>query len=243
MPWYYLTPIPIDSCSLVAGRYQYTSELLALEQVGSASASPQPVAIQGFLPLDRWAPYLNLHPHQMFTTFIRRGIQCGFRVGFDRNHKLKSCSSNHQSVYENTSVVDAYIAREVSQGKLAVASRGEVSHYWAKPRQPGKYRLVVDLLSLQGFSINDGIASELCSLHCLSVEQAVELVKLCGPGALMAKIDLHSAYRMVPVDQSLLCIEWKGNWYMDKALPFGLRSAPILFTAVADALAWAMICN
>ena len=27
---------------------------------------------------------------------------------------------------------------------------------------------------------------------------------------------------------------------MDKALPFGLRSAPLLFLAVADALQWAM---
>ena len=31
--------------------------------------------------------------------------------------------------------------------------------------------------------------------------------------------------------------------YVDTALPFGLRSEPNIFTAVADALAWAMVCN
>ena len=31
--------------------------------------------------------------------------------------------------------------------------------------------------------------------------------------------------------------------YCDKALPFGLRSAPIIFNAVADGLSWAMICS
>ena len=59
----------------------------------------------------------------------------------------------------------------------------------------------------------------------------------------MAKLDLKSAYRMVPVhqdDHHLLGIQWCGVVYYDKALPFGLRSAPKIFTAVADALAWAM---
>ena len=61
----------------------------------------------------------------------------------------------------------------------------------------------------------------------------------------MAKTDLSSAYRHVPVhpdDQHLLGIEWNGVAYIDKALPFGLRSAPKLFSAVADSLAWALHC-
>ncbi len=49
---------------------------------------------------------------------------------------------------------------------------------------------------------------------------------------------------MVPVhsaDQHLLGIKWRKATYLDQALPFGLRSAPKLFTAVADGLAWAMV--
>ena len=41
-----------------------------------------------------------------------------------------------------------------------------------------------------------------------------------------------------PEDQGLLGIQWEGEFYTDKALPFGLRSAPKIFTAVADALQW-----
>ena len=33
---------------------------------------------------------------------------------------------------------------------------------------------------------------------------------------------------------------WQGQVYVDTRLPFGLRSAPLLFTAVADASQWAM---
>ena len=61
----------------------------------------------------------------------------------------------------------------------------------------------------------------------------------------MAKLDLKSAYRMVPVnelDRPLLGIQWKGSINTDTALPFGLRSAPLIFTTVADGLTWAMWC-
>ena len=38
----------------------------------------------------------------------------------------------------------------------------------------------------------------------------------------------------------LLGMLWKDRVYVDKVLPFGLRSAPLLFTVVADMLQWIM---
>lgn len=58
---------------------------------------------------------------------------------------------------------------------------------------------------------------------------------------MLAKMDLKNAYRVVPVhadDHPLLAIRWGGETYIDTALPFGLRSAPKIFSALADALAW-----
>ena len=39
-------------------------------------------------------------------------------------------------------------------------------------------------------------------------------------------------------DRLLLGMMWEDSLYVDSALPFGLRSAPKIFTAVADALEW-----
>ena len=75
------------------------------------------------------------------------------------------------------------------------------------------------------------------------VRQVAELIPA---GWFMAKLDLKSAHRKVPVhsdDSHFLAISWRGVEYADRALPFGLRSAPIIFSAVADELAWAMICS
>ena len=61
------------------------------------------------------------------------------------------------------------------------------------------------------------------------------------PGALIAKLDIDAAYRMVPVhpaDRLLLGMQWDGSIFVDSRLPFGLRSAPKIFSAVADALQW-----
>ena len=204
---------------------------------------------KGFLPITEWEPFLASHPDQQFAAFLRRGITHGFRIGFNRATNLHRMEGNLRSVQQNPEVVDKYIKSEVLAGKLIVTQSGDNIHcspigIIPKPHQPGKFRLIVDLSSPHGHSINEGISPQRCSLEYASVETAVRLVQLHGKGALMAKLDLKSAYRMVPVhseDQHLLGIQWREKIHLDQALPFGLRSAPKLFTAVADGLTWAMV--
>ena len=57
----------------------------------------------------------------------------------------------------------------------------------------------------------------------------------------MAKFNLKEAYRQVsvhPDDRWMLGMIWKGQLFVDTALPFGLRSAPMIFNAMAEALAY-----
>ena len=63
---------------------------------------------------------------------------------------------------------------------------------------------------------------------------------LSSNSALLIKLDLKHAYCIVPVhpdDHQLLGVTWKGHTYIDRALPFGLRSAPKNFSVVADMIA------
>ena len=64
-----------------------------------------------------------------------------------------------------------------------------------------------------------------------------------GRGCLLAKLNLKEAYRAVPIhpsDQRLLAVSWKDTLYLDRALPFGLRSAPKIFSALTDAMMWTL---
>ena len=112
-----------------------------------------------------------------------------------------------------------------------------------KKGKAGRWRLIVDLSSPAGGSVNDGISPELSSLSYISVDEVMRRVLELGRGALMAKADIKQAYRNMPVhpdDRDLLGMQWQGQLLVDGCLPFGLRSAPLLFTVVADLLQWVM---
>ena len=59
---------------------------------------------------------------------------------------------------------------------------------------------------------------------------------------MLAKIDIQSAFRLLPVhpeDCHLITMSWKVELYIDHCIPFGLRSPPKLFNTLADLLSWA----
>ena len=77
-----------------------------------------------------------------------------------------------------------------------------------------------------------------------SVDTAISQILRLGRNALLAKIDIEHAYRNVPVhieDRPLLGMAWNGGVFINTVLPFGLRSAPKIFSALADALEWILL--
>lgn len=60
-----------------------------------------------------------------------------------------------------------------------------------------------------------------------------------GPGALLAKMYIKSAYGLVsvhPSDHPLLGLQWQGKVYMNAILLFSLQLALKVFNVVADTL-------
>ena len=105
---------------------------------------------------------------------------------------------------------------------------------------------MVDLSSPKGLSVNDGIDPEEFSMHYIRLDEIIRMIAAHGIGALMAKFDVESAYRNVPVhpeDRYLLGLKWRGQYYVDLALPFGLRSAPYIFNSLANMVQWILVHN
>ena len=78
------------------------------------------------------------------------------------------------------------------------------------------------------------------------MDDAVSIIQHLGRGNQLVKLDIQDAYRIVPVhpsDCNLLGIHWNGGTYINRALPFGLRSVPKIFNTVADFIAWILACN
>ena len=67
------------------------------------------------------------------------------------------------------------------------------------------------------------------------------MIAALGRCFLLATVNVQKAYRNIPIhpaDHFLLGMVWEGKLFIDTTLPFGLRSAPKVFTAVADAAEW-----
>ena len=96
-----------------------------------------------------------------------------------------------------------------------------------KKLKAGKWRLIIDLPTRNGHSVNDGIEKKLYSLSYVSIDAVVECILLFGFA------DVKQDYRNIsvhPDDRLLLGMSWKDELLVDKVLPFGLHSVPIIFS-------------
>ena len=174
-------------------------------------------------------------------------------MGSELGSRSPSTHEEHGVCNGAPTVVTGYLDDEPSQNRIAQVGSCEKARELGiqyssfavipKKNRANKWWLILDQSVPEGRSVNDGIQTELASLTCVSVDDVVAEVVKRGRGTLIAKMDVKRAYRNIPVhpqDRHLLGMHWKGEIFVDMVLPFGLRSAPLLFTAVADALQWVM---
>ena len=112
-----------------------------------------------------------------------------------------------------------------------------------KKHQPGKWCLILDLSSPDGHSVNDSIKKDPFMVQYMKIDDIIDGIMSLGRGTLLAKFDVESAYCIIPIhpnDCYLFGMQGQGYHFVDMALPFGLRSAPYIFSSVADLVEWVL---
>ncbi len=195
------------------------------------------------------------HPDRCQVNYVLSGFRQGFRIGFQPNvKKLKSASSNCPSAFEQSNIIDEYLTTEIQAGRVLgplptpPLSYLHVSRFGVIPKKNkiNAWRLILDLSYPLGHSVNDGINKNEFPVTCSKVDDAIALIVKYGKGALMGKVDIKNAYRIVPIhpdDHYLLSMKWRNRYFVDLALPFGLRSAPYIFNSLADLFHWIIVNN
>ncbi|MEE8386052.1 MAG: reverse transcriptase domain-containing protein, partial [Dehalococcoidia bacterium] len=197
--------------------------------------------------------HLAHHPDITFAARVLSYLTEGARIGYT-GPRAPRCKPNWPSFYDHIDAARDCIDRDVAHG----AKAGPYAHppfatFVGSPmgaflkRHSNKLRVIHDLSYPAGSSVNDFIEPADYTVQYGSFDSFVERLSLLGPGALMAKLDLENAYRQVlvhPDDWDLLgssiTVKGETHYYVDTTLPFGLRSAPLIFNEVADALAFIM---
>ncbi|XP_070190042.1 uncharacterized protein [Littorina saxatilis] len=107
---------------------------------------------------------------------------------------------------------------------------------------PGEHRLIFDLsYPHEDSSVNGGIPAELCAVQYTSFDAVTCMVKKLGQGSHLVKVDIKSAFRLLPLhplDFGLMGMLVEGMFFVDKALPFGCSISCSLFEKFSTFLEW-----
>lgn len=165
---------------------------------------------------------LQRHPDQAFARYITNGLKSGFRDGFRCGLPLRSVSRNMPSAITHPEVVTNYLRKELSLRRMLGPYDStkhlpplHVNRFGVIPKghNTGKWRLITNLSHPEGASVNAGIDPDLCSLTYTTVDMIAEQITLLGKGTLQAKIDIESAYCLIPVHphyRTLQAMSWGG---------------------------------
>ena len=197
-----------------------------------------PFALPTPIRLPVLCQWLRDYPVQADANVLRNGFTNGFTIGYT-GPRVARDSDCLASATEHPEKVQEKLLDEIHLGRIAGPFPGRpFQNLICSPiglvpkREPNKFRMIHHLSFPEGQSVNDYIDKELCTVHYASFDTAVELVVKAGRGAWLAKADVKSAFRLLPIapsDYELLGFTFGGQFYYDKCLPMGCSISCSLF--------------
>ena len=192
--------------------------------------------------LDKWEAELK---EDSDRDFLLDGISSGFRIT-DENEILKPASCRNYKSATGSDIrisVENQIISELEKGNYMFTTSKPtiVSSLGAVPKKNSdKIRLIHDCSRPCGFGVNSYATTS--SFKYETVDKATHLLP---PHGYLSKIDLSSAYRVVPIHPD--CYEATGlSWqfhfnstplhFVDTMLPFGASKSPEIFQRLSSAV-------
>lgn len=177
---------------------------------------------------------LNLHAHEWLRLAQRSGVvrlwlSRGAQIAFLSPIRKFTALPNPSLSPEIREQVALELRKLLGAGALETCSRDEVvlvSPIFLVPKKNGKWRLVHDLRFLNG---------RMPPPPRFKLESVRDLKGLAHRGDVAATLDMSSGYHQLMVAQWLrpfLGVQWNGQYYRFKVLPFGLAWAPFIFHKV-----------
>ena len=215
----------------------------------SVEATPRNSIITMGLPtpviVDKLKPFIQGYK---YCDYIIVGFSTGFDICHNGEVQLKNeQNSKRLSVKDN--IVGRKILEEIAKGRIAGPFNEppfqnlHCSPLFLVPKKSGDFRLIHNLFAPVGHSVNNGISKSDSSVQYQNLSHAIQIVKKLGRGCSLAKVDIESAFRIIPLNKShyhLLGFTWKEFFYFDRCLAMGAASSCSIFEKFSTSLHWAM---
>ncbi|XP_067283608.1 uncharacterized protein [Pseudorasbora parva] len=214
--------------------------------------NPTPPSNTGTNPgTSQIAHELANHPDKNFTQYLLKCLDEGFNPGLESLPTSSLICKNLQSANAEPEAVDTLIVKELESGFMIGPFDSppfklfRISPIGVATRKfSGKKRMIIDLSAPHNNtqpSINSLIPLEEFSLCYHNIDQAIHLIKNAGYGAWLAKVDITSAFKVMPIHPDfwhLFGIRWRGKFFFAVRLTFGCKSSPRIFDMLSEALCW-----
>lgn len=116
---------------------------------------------------------------------------------------------NLRSIVLHSDIVRAKLLKEIGDGRIAGPFQNppfpnfRVSPLGIIPKkEPNTYRLIHYLSYPYELSLNDDIDPNFCSVHYASFDDALCVIRGVGGSALLPKVDIKSAFCLLPIHPS-----------------------------------------
>ena len=219
----------------------------AVRSMGLPNSMGARIPVPSALPIHAWESYST---HTDEDRQLLEFIQYGFPLGYLGPVSDTTDVPNHDSATNFPSFIDTFVQEEMQHGafmgpftRVPFTPWAHVSPLMSRPKSdPAKRRVSTDLTFPQDRSVNAYImknsALGIVRDHTLpTVADIVSLLQHHGPGSVMFTVDIARAYRNFrsdPIDWPLLCVAWKGAYYVDTSMPFGARASSCHMQRAAD---------
>lgn len=211
------------------------------------------VEIKTPLNARNWALRLvaSRYPAQAAATLVKC-LRVGVDLGYEGQRSASVTGANPPSALEHEAAIDADMAKQLALGRrLGPFDEAPLPFFKANPlgvvfkKGKPKPRVVHNLSwPRNGDNVNASVRD--FDVNLSAFDRAVDAIRT-SPGLHMAKIDIEAAYRCIPVrpaDWALQGMQWRGKFYMDIVMQFGLASATAIFewySSAAEFIARSML--
>ena len=225
---------------------EFLHSLSAAARLPLARCPHTDTLVQTPLVAQAWADHFFAfrYPYQRAAIALVSSLRTGVRLGYTGARVGMHKGRNLPTADENIAAIDANMEKELASGRRrGPCDPPPFPFFFSNPlgvvfkKLGGKPRVIHHLsYPRTGGSVNGNVLE--LEVKLKAFERAVEDLRACGQGAFMAKIDIEAAYRNVPVapeDWPLQGMRWKGKFFYDIVMQFGLASATAIFEYYSSA--------
>ena len=169
----------------------------------------------------------HLHQWSEITSdpIILQNVE-GFRLEFDSQPIQTDIPRQYKFNEQLSDVINKEIATLLEKDVISEVfdvSDHFVSNIFLREKSDGKFRMIIDLSDL----------NEHVTKHHFKMDHLETATDMMFPNAWLTSIDLREAYYAIPLhkeDRKFICFQWNNKFFEFTCLPFGLSSAPWIYT-------------